>query len=152
MKFVRIAALCMALLLALSACGGGDGGSSSSALTLAEGSDPVVNGSSVSSTLADEGQESGPEVRHMMTVDEVLVFFSGLSPQELGLERESMSDYNFYPSEKAIPVNNLPSMKIIVYQETETNTNEPVATFLIARDGTAVYRLEDGELTQVYGS
>lgn len=147
-----MAALCVALLLALSACGG-DGGSSSSALTLAEGSNPVVNGSSVSvsSTLADEGQESGPEVRHMMTVDETLVFFSALSPQELGLERGSMNDYNFYPSEKAIPVNNLPSMKIIVYQETETNTNEPVATFLIARDGTAVYRLDGEEITQVYG-
>lgn len=146
-----MAALCAAFLLTLSACGG-DGGSSSSALTLAEGSNPAVNGSSVSSALGEEGQESESEERHMMTVDETIDFFSTLSPKDLGLEGESMEDYNFYPSEKAIPVNNLPSMKIIVYQDTEAHTNEPVGTYLIARDGTAVYRLEGEELTQVYSS
>lgn len=150
MKRVRIAAFCAALILTLSACGG-DGGSSSSALTLAEGSNPVVNGSEVSSSLAEQGQEESEAAeRHMMTVDETLVFFAALSPQDLGLEGESMAEYNFYPSEKAIPVYNLPSMKIIVYRQTEAGTNEPAATFLIARDSTAVYRLEDGEVTLVY--
>ncbi len=149
MKRIRLAALCAALGLALSlsACGGGDG-SSSSALTLAEGSNPAVNGSEASSAL--ENQESKAEERHMMTVDETLDFFSALSPSDLGLEGESMKDYNFYPSEKAIPVYGLPSMKIIVYRETEASTNEPVGTFLVARDGMAVYRLEEGEVTQVY--
>lgn len=150
MKRVRLAALCAALGLALSlaACGGGDGGSSSSALTLAEGSNPVVNGSGASSALED--QETQGEERHMMTVDETLDFFSKLTPQDLELEGESMKEYNFYPSEKAIPVYGLPSMKVIVYRQTEASTNEPVGTFLVARDGMAVYRLEEGDVTKVW--
>ena len=150
MKRVRLAALCAALGLALSlaACGGGDGGSSSSALTLAEGPNPVVNGSGASSALGD--QETQEAERHMMTVDETLVFFSKLTPQDLELEGESMEEYNFYPSEKAIPVYGLPSMKVIVYRQTEASTNEPVGTFLVARDGMAVYRLEEGDVTKVW--
>ena len=61
-----------------------------------------------------------------------------------------MEEYNFYPSEKAIPVYGLPSMKVIVYRQTEASTNEPVGTFLVARDGMAVYRLEEGDVTKVW--
>lgn len=139
-----------ALLLAagLAACGGG-GASSSSGLTLAEGSG--VANEPASGTESASGSESGAassqgeasqEERHMMTVDETMDYFRALDPALLDLDAASMDEYQIYPSEKAIPVDGLPCMKIIVYGDSEFGTNEPVATFLVARDGTALYRLE----------
>ena len=145
MQIHRLAGLAAALLLALalSACGGGDpGSSSSSGGGLALGSDPVVNGSQAGSSSGLETQE---EPLHMMTIDETLTFFGSLNPANLGLEGESMAEYSFYPTEKAIPVDGLPCMKVTVYKKTEAGTNSPELTFLVARDGTAVYRLQDGQ-------
>lgn len=141
-----------AIWLALAGCGGG-GASSSSAVTLAQGSDPVVNsaGSSASALEASgtsSGKEDGGELM-MMTVDEAISHFKGLDPAALGLEGEDMSGYELYPTEKAVPVDGLPCLKITVYGESEAGTNQPVGTFLMARDGTAVYRLEDGQVTKL---
>lgn len=141
---LRAAAAALALALALAGCGGGDPGSgaSSPSGTLAEGSDPLVNGAS--SALAQE-----EEPLHMMTIEETIEYFKSLDPAVLGLEGESMEAYHIYPSEKAIPVDNLPCMKLTVYASTEAGTNSPEETFLVARDGTAVYRLVDGEAEQI---
>lgn len=149
----KLPALAAALLLALTlaGCGGGGAGSgASSGSTLAEGSDPVVNGPDTGSSgvqsqdsAASSGLESQEEMLQMMTVEETLEYFRRLSPADLGLEGESMEEYSFYPSEKAIPVDGLPCMKITVYDKTEVGTNTPVGTFLVARDGTAIYRLVD---------
>lgn len=141
-----------AIWLALAGCGGG-GASSSSSLTLAQGSDPAVNGagSGVSAPEASgtsSGEEDDGELL-MMTVDEAIAHFKGLDPASLGLEGEDMSGYGLYPTEKAVPVDGMPCLKIIVYGESEAGTNHPVATFLMARDGTAVYRLEDGQVTKL---
>lgn len=141
-----------AVLLALAGCGGG-GASSSSSVTLAQGSDPVVNGSgsSLSSPEASGISSEGGDVEElmMMTVDEAIAHFETLDPAALGLEGEDMSAYELYPTEKAVPVDGLPCLKITVYKETEAGTNEPVGTFLLARDGTAVYRLDDGQVTEL---
>ncbi len=131
------------LALTLSACGGG-GASSSSMATLAEGSDPAVNSGAVSS-----GALVSQEERHMMTVDETLEYFKSLDPKDLGLTEDSMDRYQVYPSEKAIPVDNLPCMKIIAYRESEEGVKYPEATFLIARDGTAVYLLDEGTVVKI---
>ena len=40
-------------------------------------------------------------------------------------------------------------MKLIVYAKTEAGTNTPEETFLVARDGTAVYRLVDGQAEEI---
>lgn len=133
-----------ALALALSACGGGDA-SSSSMPTLAEGSNMAVNGSDVSNSTLADNQE--PE-RHMMTVDETIDYFMSLDPKQLGLVEESMDKYTVYPSEKAIPVDNMPCMKVIAYKDTEVHSNQPEATFLVARDGTAVYLLKDDDTVE----
>ncbi len=141
-------ALCGAALgLMLAGCGGG-GNSSSSSVTLAQGSDPAVNGSSspVSSAVSEAPKS---EELLMMTVDEALSYFSRLAPETLGLPGEDMSEYEIYPSEKAVPVDGLPCLKITVYAESDSGTNEPAGTFLLARDGTAVYRLEGNQVTQL---
>ena len=143
-----LAAAALALGLALAGCGGGDPGSGASGAsgTLAEGSDPVVNGSSVSSGSALAPQEG--EQLHMMTTEETIEYFRALDPKALGLEKDSMEDYQVYQVEKAIPVDNLPCMKITVYARSEAGTNEPEQTFLVARDGTAVYRLLEDETVE----
>lgn len=140
------AAALLALSLTLTGCGGGDpgSGSSGSAGTLAEGSSPVVNGAESSSGLASQEEEL-----HMMTTEETIEYFRTLDPKALGLKKDSMDEYRVYQVEKAIPVDNLPCMKITVYARTDAGTNEPEQTFLVARDGTAVYRLTDGQVEEI---
>lgn len=128
----------------LTGCGGG-GNSSSSSITLAQGSDPVVN-SSVSSETS-KAPESGELM--MMTVDEAISRFMQLDPAVLGLEDEDMSGYEIYPTEKAVPVDGIPCLKITVYDESSAGTNQPMGTFLLARDGTALYRLEGNQVTKL---
>lgn len=136
-----------ALVLMLAGCGGG-GNSSSSSITLAQGSDPVVNdtGSSVSSAV--DGGDSSSELL-MMTVDEAIEYFKRLDPAILGLPGEDMGEYEMYPTEKAVPVDGIPCLKIIVYNESDAGTNQPEGTFLMARDGTALYRLEDNQVVRL---
>ncbi len=145
LKTVSLALAGLVLAAGLSACGGGGGSSSSSGGTLAQGSDPTVNGSSGSGSDLAASSAVQVEERHMMTVDETTDFFLKLTPKELGLEGESMEEYEVYPSEKAVPVNGLPCMKLIVYQKSAAGTNAPVSTYLVARDGTAVYQIQ-GEI------
>ncbi len=147
LESLALAACTVALGLMLAGCGGG-GNSSSSSVTLAQGSDPAVNGSSsqVSSSPAVE-TDKGDEL--MMTVDEALSRFKQLSPEVLGLPGEEMSEYEMYPSEKAVPVDGIPCLKIIVYNESKSGTNEPAGVFLLARDGTALYKLEGNQVTQL---
>lgn len=142
------AAVCAAAIgLMLAGCGGG-GSSSSSSITLAQGSDPVVNetGSLVSSTVS-VAEESGELM--MMTVDEAIARFKRLDPAALGLAKEDMSEYDVYPTEKAVPVDGMPCLKIVVYGESDVGTNQPEGTFLLARDGTVLYRLEGREVTKL---
>ena len=71
LESLALAACTVALGIMLAGCGGG-GNSSSSSITLAQGSDPAVNGSSsqVSSSSTVE-TDKGDELL-MMTVDEAL--------------------------------------------------------------------------------
>lgn len=143
-------AVCGAALgLMLAGCGGG-GNSSSSAITLAQGSDPVVNSAaSAVSAPEGEGEEKEGEKLLMMTVDEAITRFKQLDPKVLGLPGEDMSAYEVYPTEKAVPVDGIPCLKITVYNESSAGTNNPEGTFLLARDGTALYRLEGNEVTEL---
>lgn len=144
---LAIAACAAAVGLMLAGCGGG-GNSSSSSITLAQGSDPVVNeAGSLVSSVASELEKN--EELLMMTVDETISNFKRLDPAVLGLQGEDMSEYDVYPSEKAVPVDGIPCLKIIVYYETDVGTNQPEGTFLMARDGTALYRLEGREVTKL---
>lgn len=136
-----------ALGLMLAGCGGG-GSSSSSSITLAQGSDPAVN-STASAVSAPEGDKKEGDKLLMMTVDEAIARFKQLDPKVLGLPGEDMSAYEVYPTEKAVPVDGIPCLKITVYDESSAGTNNPEGTFLLARDGTALYRLEGDEVTEL---
>lgn len=114
------------LMLTLAACGGGEG--TSSVGTLAE---------SALSSLEDA--ESELEV---MTVEETVDRFKLLSPQVLGLEGESLEEYEVFHQQASVPVDGVPCLEITVYDKTETDTNLPLGTFLYARDGTALYHLD----------
>lgn len=143
---LALAACGAALALMLAGCGGG-GASSSSSITLAQGSDPAVNETGSLVSAASSGVEEEEPV--MMTVDEALAYFMNLNPAVLGLPEEKMSAYRVYPTEKAVPVDGIPCMKITVYNDSAAGTNHPEGTFLLARDGTALYRLEGEEVTKV---
>ena len=139
----------LALGITLAGCSGGDSASSGS--TLAEAASAPAGSSS---QLAQESSSSAPIVqeepeRKMMTVDEAVEYFMRLNPADLGLPGESMEAFQVYPSEKAVPVDGLPCMKLIVYADSAAGTNSPEGTFLLARDGTAVYKLDGKEAVQL---
>lgn len=115
------------LLLGLTACGGGEGATSSSG-TLAE---------SALSQLEDA--ESELEV---MTVEEAVEHFKALKPQVLGLEGESLDTYEVFHQQASVPVDGVPCLEVTVYGESQVDTNVPLGTYLYARDGTALYRLD----------
>lgn len=146
------AALILVLALGLSLAACSDDGNSSSDSTLTE----TASVPGESSGLTDEGSASSgadlaetgsqePQVR-MMTVDETINFFMKLDPSVLGLPGDSMEGYEVYPTEKAVPVDGLPCMKLTVYDDDgKAGTNSPKGTFLMSRDGARLYRLEGEE-------
>ena len=83
----------------------------------------------------------------MMTVSETIDFFKTLDPADLGLKSDDMASYQIYPSDKAIPVDGMPCMKITAYASLESG-NSPEGTFLVARDGTAIYRVVDEDTVE----
>lgn len=137
--------------LALTACS--DAGDSSSGSTLAEtASVPAEESSGLVAEGSSSGitQEESPEPQlHMMTVDEAVDFFMNLDPSLLGLPGDSMDKYQVYPTEKAVPVDGLPYMKLIVYGEGSAGTNNPEGTFLLSRDGARLYQLEEDEVIPI---
>ena len=115
------------LLLGLTACGSGEEGTSSAG-TLAE---------SALSQL--EEAESELEV---MTVEETVERFKALSPQVLGLEGNSLQEYEVFHQQGSVPVDGVPCLEVTVYGNNQTDTNTPLGTYLYARDGSALYQLD----------
>lgn len=152
MKFNKLGlmAAVLALCLCLGACGNGGAPAASGSLAESSGtSSQEASGSEVSSGLNSSPlPEEQKEELHMMTVEETIEYFKSLDPAALGLSAKDMSAYNIYPSDKAIPVDGMPCMKVTAYATTESG-NSPEATFLVARDGTAIYSLVDGEVTKL---
>lgn len=115
------------LLFTLGGCGGGEGPTSS--ITLAES--------------AQSQLEAAASELEVMTVEETVEYFKRLSPQVLGLEGKTLAEYEVFHNQASIPVNGLPCLEISVYHlDEDAHTNEAVGTYLLARDGTALYQLE----------
>ena len=75
-----------------------------------------------------------------MTVSDVVSYFKGLSPSVLGLEGESMDDYDVYPMEGLIRVNGAEVAEVSVYSD-ESGANQILGTYLVTRSGVRkVYR------------
>lgn len=126
-KLSAVLAACL-LLVTLAGCGDGEEDTSSMG-TLAE---------SALSQL-----ESAASELEVMTVEETMDFFNRLSPSVLGLDAETMDQYDMYYNMANVPVDGVPCLEITVYGETETaQTNTPLGTYLVARDGTALYHLD----------
>ena len=116
------------LLLALSGCGGGE--ATSSMGTPAES--------------AQSQLESAASELEVMTVEEAVDYFKTLSPQVLGLEGKSLGEYDVLHSQAMVPVDNVPCVEISVYGKSETTDTHTLAgSYLLARDGTALYKLDE---------
>ena len=70
-------------------------------------------------------------------------YLEGLSPELLGLPGASMSEYEIYSAEQMVPVNGITCAKLSVYSRGTSDTNTFQGVFLLARDGTRLYRLEN---------
>jgi len=127
-RLCAIFASTLLLLLELAACGEDEEASSSSMGTLAE---------SALSSL--EEAESELEV---LTIEEIVDRFMALSPKDLGLEGESFDEYEVFHQQASVPVDGLPCLEITVYEKNQTHTNTPLGTYLFARDGSALYKLD----------
>lgn len=79
----------------------------------------------------------------VMTLDESVGYLEGLSPELLGLPGASMSEYEIYSAEQMVPVNGITCAKLSVYSRGTSDTNTFQGVFLLARDGTRLYRLEN---------
>jgi len=61
-------------------------------------------------------------------------FFENLSPADLGLDGESMDEYNIYPAEKVVLVGDIPCVEVFVYSdENDTGTNDIQGRYLLSR-------------------
>lgn len=88
-----------------------------------------------------------PEVNTMSLV-EIVDFVSKLSPTDLGLEGQSMDDYEVYAIEGAVLVDNRSCIKVNVYSKGEEGSNSIKGEYLLTPDGAHIYEL-NGELGEV---
>lgn len=78
-----------------------------------------------------------------VTISEAEGYIRGLSPASLGLEGESMENYRIYAVDGTALVDGQPCMRIAVYNANNPeHTNDFVAYFLLAGDGTTVYKVD----------
>lgn len=133
MRRIGVLLLGCLLLFTLAACGGGEGDGDS---------DSGPSSSSLVDSTLSEAEPSSSELE-VMTVEETVEYFKRLSPQVLGLEGKTMDGYEVFHNQASIPVDGIPCLEISVYSvDSESKTNEAVGTYLLARDATALYRLD----------
>lgn len=89
--------------------------------------------------------ESEPSTADSLTLDEAIQFFESLSPATLGLSGTSMSDYEIYPDEGLVMVDNEPCIPVKVYGGTERRF---AGSYLLSLDGSRLYEV-DGSTNQV---
>jgi len=80
-----------------------------------------------------------------VTISGAMSYIRGLNPASLGLEGESMEDYNIYVLDGSALVDGQPCMRIAVYDSNNPEqSNDIVAYLLLAGDGTTVYKVDTG--------
>lgn len=145
------------VLALLSGCGDnkGDQSSEDSSAESAASSIPSQNATDIllekdaaqSSAPAEKSQDSAT-----LTLPEAQQFIKSLPPSELGLSGKSMGEYLIHPEEGVVLVDGETCVKICVYsQAPATQTNQIAGIYLLARDKTHLYRVEnDGqEITEL---
>lgn len=79
-----------------------------------------------------------------MTLDEAMDFFCSLVPSQLGLEGDTMDEYEVYASGGAVFVQGVLCQKFQVYsRENPEQTNHLVAIYLMNGDATRLYQVMD---------
>ncbi len=83
--------------------------------------------------------------REPMNTSEALNRFASFSPESLGLEGESMSEYHYYATGRNTRVDGIQCREIMVYSVNEnTGTNDFKGRFLLSSDASKLYR-DEGE-------
>lgn len=78
-----------------------------------------------------------------MTNDDAVAYLKSLSPAALGLPGSSMSSYAIYPMDSIAEVDDVPCVKLQVYEEHQPeNSNRLVGTYLLTADQKHLYKLE----------
>lgn len=164
MKIRWISVLLMAVLLLLpllSGCGG-------SGEDAAPEDSPVETGEDAASeeSPAQAGEESEirqkmphspiatePEEEKTLTISEAVNFLLSLPPETLGLDGNTMSDYQVYPATEVVFVDGLSCSKLFVYRtDDEAGTNKIQGVYLLSRGGQrSLFSLDqsDGTVTEL---
>ncbi len=66
---------------------------------------------------------------------EAVEYIESLSPSVLGLEGESMEEYEVYPGERVVLVEDIPCTEIDVYSVTAAGTNDIQGRYLLTKTG-----------------
>ena len=99
----------------------------------------------------DPNGQGGQSTPKPTSISEQVDYFTSLSPSQLGLEGEKMSDYIVYPGEGWVTVDDINCREIRVYQmDTRTATNVLVGTYYLSNDLTNVYQKNgEGQITKL---
>ena len=99
---------------------------------------------------AEDGEETEPEptqslqITTRMTTAEVVSYIEHLSPSVLGLEGDSMDDYELFASESIILVDGRTCTQVRVYGDGPAGTNEIKGIYFLSRDGKRyLYRYDE---------
>lgn len=78
-----------------------------------------------------------------MTNEDAVAYLKSLSPAALGLSGSSMSGYAIYPMDSIAKVDDVPCLKLQVYEEHRPeNSNHLVGIYLLTADQKHLYKLE----------
>ncbi len=115
---------------------------SSEAASSGEPSEEAASSGAASSEALEASPEPAAE-ESILTMSESVDYMHTLSPGQLGLEGDSMDDYEMLPSEGLILVDGEPCTEIMVYRrDPKTGTNVFQGSYLLDRSGSSLYRLD----------
>lgn len=84
-----------------------------------------------------------PAAAPILSAGDVLDYFNSVSPSALGLEGDSMGDYEVYLQDGSVLINGSPCVRINAYQvNSQIGTNEIAGNYFISLDGAHIYRLD----------
>ncbi len=110
------------------------------------GEAPLSEASSAGAPAALTAPQTGK------TVSECVDYISSLSPGALGLEGESMENYEIIPQNGIVLVDGQQCAEVFIYaRDEQTGTNQFLGDFLLGRADSRLYRLdqESGTVTPV---
>ena len=132
---------CILLLLILTGCGGGD--EKDAAEDESSATESILLEPEDSAASSAEPDAKPADTRDPLTLADAVGFLSLMHPSDLGLSGTSMTDYHVYPEEGSVLVDGLSCVKLGVYElMPHAGTNQIAGIYLLARDLTALYRLD----------